>query len=179
MTKKQKRVIDKSVFDRVAVYIDAAFACYVNGKSQSGVSTMLGNTSVNEISRTKDITEAELVALSDHVMEADLMTEFLKEQGIRMKTPIVYQDNASTVTLVTKGGGKPRTKYLRVRQMLVKQMIELKQIEVQFIRTGKMVADVLTKPLNGGPFHKLVKVLLGWVDMTKWQQPSHKTTGVR
>jgi hypothetical protein len=172
------------VFDRVAVYIDAAFACYVDGKSQSGVSTMLGNTSVNEISRkqkivTKDITEAELVALSDHVMEADLMTEFLKEQGIRMKTPIVYQDNASTVTLVTKGGGKPRTKYLRVRQMLVKQMIELKQIEVEFIRTGKMVADVLTKPLNGGPFHKLVKVLLGWVDMTKWQQPSHKTTGVR
>jgi hypothetical protein len=183
MTKKQKRLIDKSLFDRVALYIDAAFACYVDGKSQSGVCTLLGNTSVNEISRkqkivTKDITEAELVALSDHAVEADLTTEFLKEQRIRVKTPIVYQDNASTVTLVTKGGGKPRTKYLRVRQMLVKQMIEMKQIEVKFIRTGKMVADVLTKPLNGDPFHKLVMILLGWVNMMKWQT-NHKTTGVR
>lgn len=119
-----------------------------------------------------------MVALSDHAVEADLTTEFLKEQRIRVKTPIVYQDNASTVTLVTKGGGKPRTKYLRVRQMLVKQMIEMKQIEVKFIRTGKMVADVLTKPLNGDPFHKLVMILLGWVNMMKWQT-NHKTTGVR
>ena len=71
---------------------------------------MLGNTSVNETSRkqkivTKGITEAEVVALSEHAVEADLTTEFLKEQGVQVKTPIVYQDNASTITLVTKGGG--------------------------------------------------------------------------
>ena len=62
--------------------------------------------------------------------------------------------------------------------MLVKQMIEMKQIEVKFIRTEMMVADVLTKPLGGDPFHKLVLILLGCVGLKKWQT-SHKTTGVR
>jgi hypothetical protein len=75
---------------------------------------------VNEIGRkqkmiTKDSTETELVALSDHVLEGELETEFLEVQGLKLKTPIVYQDNASTISLVVKGGGKPRTKYLRVR----------------------------------------------------------------
>jgi len=48
-----------------------------------------------------------LGALSDHAVEADLTTEFLKKQGIGVKMPMVYQDSASTVTLVIKGGGKP------------------------------------------------------------------------
>ena len=117
LTKKRKRFIDNSAFDRVSLYIDAAFGCYSDGKGQAGCCAMLNKTLVNEIKKklkmvTKDSTDSELVALSDHVHEAMVMTEFLEAQGMKLKTPVIYQDNASTITLVTKGGGKPRTKYL-------------------------------------------------------------------
>jgi hypothetical protein len=167
LTKKRKRFIDNSVFDRVKLYIDAAFGCHSDGKGQAGCCKMLGKTLVNEITRklkmvTKDSTDSELVALSDHVQEAMVMTEFLEAQGMKLKIPVIYQDNASTITLVTQGGGKPRTKYLRVRRELVKELVDKKLIEIVFIGTKWMIADVLTKPLQGDDYHKFSLILLGY-----------------
>ncbi len=56
-------------FDRVSVYIDAAFGCHMDGKIHSAAVIALGNTPIMTISRKKkivarDSTEAELVALS-------------------------------------------------------------------------------------------------------------------
>jgi hypothetical protein len=44
--------------------------------------------------------------------------DFLKDQGLRDIVPTIMQDNMSTITLVTKGGGKYRNKHLKVRQRL-------------------------------------------------------------
>ena len=40
-------------------------------------------------------------------------------------------------------------------------------IRVVWVETAKMVADVLTKPLNGVPFARLAPVLLGDVHLGK------------
>ena len=158
----------------MSLYIDVAFGCYSDGKGQAGCYTMLNKTLVNEITKklkmvTKDSTDSELVALSDHVHEAMVMTEFLEAQGMKLKTPVIYQDNASTITLVTKGGGKPRTKYLRVRQEMVKELIQKKWIEIVFIGTNWMIADVLTKSLQGDEYHKFSLILLEYdVEGFQW-----------
>ena len=76
--------------------------------------------------------------------------EFVKRQGYnRHVIPKVMQDNQSTISLVTKGGGAPRNKHLRVRQNLVKQAVEMEQIEIVYVSTREMIADSLTKPLQG------------------------------
>jgi hypothetical protein len=88
---------------------------------------MLGNTLVHEACQkqkivTKNSTKAELVALSDYYLEGELVEDFLFELGSMMKEDLVtnvhlvLQDNTSTITLVTKGGGKPRSNYMKVRQ---------------------------------------------------------------
>jgi hypothetical protein len=168
-TKMKSKRIDKSKFERVEFYVDAAFGCHANGKSQSGGVLMLGNTAISEICHKqkivmKDSTEAELVAMLDHILEAELLDEFMEQQGYDLKVPIVYQDNESMISLVVKGGGKPRTKHMRARQNLVKEMIEKKQVEIVFVRTEQMLADVLTKPLGGMKFHGFAWQLLGMLD---------------
>ena len=70
---------------------------------------------------------------------------------------------------MTKGGGKPRTKYLRVRQEMVKELIQKIWIEIVFIGIKWMIADVLTKPLQGDDYHKLSLILLGYdVEGFQW-----------
>ena len=136
-------------------FVDAAFGCHSDGKSHSGLVLMMGNACILAISGkqklvTKSSTEAELVALSDMLKYVELYDEFVKKQGYNEHViPKVMQDNQSTISLVTKGGGAPRNKHLRVRQNLVKQAVEMEQIEIEYMSTREMIADSLTKPLQG------------------------------
>jgi hypothetical protein len=84
------------------------------------------------------------------------------EQGKHdMKIPIVLQDNMSTISLVTKGGGKPRSKHLRVRQHLIKDKVKDKMINVVYTPTTKMLADVMTKPVQGELFRNMIARIMG------------------
>eukprot|EP00392_Amoebophrya_sp_AT5.2_P019502 g20358.t1 len=73
---------------------------------------------------TRDSTEAELVGLSDKCMEVLKASDFMKSQGYDTGVPTIAQDNMSTITLVTKGGGKYRNKHLKVRQAHVKELVD-------------------------------------------------------
>jgi hypothetical protein len=74
--------------------------------------------------------------------------------------PIIHQDNQSTISLVTRGGGKYRNVHLRVRQCRLKEMIESGRVRVEYMPTGNMTADILTKPLQGTLFSALESKLL-------------------
>jgi hypothetical protein len=172
LTKCWTRVFDRSKIDRVTIFIDASFATHTDGKSQSGCVVFLGKTLVHETCRkqkiiTRNSTEAELVALSDHLQEGELVQELLLDLGalcdieVIGRVPLLYQDNQSTITIVTTGGGQARTKYMRVCGEYVKERLDAKECEITYIKTEEMVADVLTKPLVGEGFHKLVRQLLG------------------
>jgi hypothetical protein len=166
------RIFDRSPFNQAISFIDASFATHADGKSQSGCMVFLGNTPVHEACRkqkivTKDSTEAELVALSDYLEEGAMVEEFLIDIGSLMDielidTPFVlYQDNKSTITLVESGGGKHRTKYMRVRQAYVMERLGTHELSIAYAHTSKMIADILTKPLQGEQFHRFAQTALG------------------
>ncbi len=107
------------------------------------------------------------MALSDHIQEGELIEEFLLDMSalcdfeVLDNVHLVYQDNKPTITIVTTGGGKARTKYMKVREEYVKERLGTKELEIEYFRTHLMLADVLTKPLIGEDFHSLVRLLLG------------------
>jgi hypothetical protein len=124
MTKNRARVIDDSPFERVETFIDAAFANHADSKGQSGCMVFLGKTLVHEACKkqnivTKSLTEAELVALSDYMMEGELIEELVMDLRSMMDEDLVtnvhleHQDYMSAIAPVTKGGGKSWTKYMR------------------------------------------------------------------
>ena len=166
-TKEKSRTVSSKAFDRVGVYIDAAFGCHMDGKSHSAAVITLGDTPIMTISRkqkivTRDSTEAELVALSDLILMGEWLHEYLRESGIKLKKPVVYQDNTSTIALVKDlSVGKMRSKHFRARRAVVYQELMIfKTMEIQYINTKEMVADLLTKPLTGDIFHRLAKKIL-------------------
>jgi hypothetical protein len=75
--------------------------------------------------------------------------------------PTIYQDCGTVVSLVTKGGGKTRTKHLRARMNLAKEMVDEARAEVVHIKAPKMKADGLTKPYEADMHRPFSKSILG------------------
>jgi hypothetical protein len=147
-------------------YIDASFGCHDDGKSHTGMVVTIGGATVMCMSSkqkivTKDSTEAELVGLSDKVMNVLQCDEFMRAQGHNIGTPVLLQDNTSTITLVTKGGGKYRSKYMKVRQEFVKERVDAGDAFVQYLPTKLMLADALSKPLQGELSRVMTRSIVG------------------
>ena len=89
--------------------------------------------------------------------------EFMDNQGYKkLKTPKLYQDNSSVIALMKNGGSKKyRNKYMRVRaEGLRESWLSNGDIAALFVRTREMLADVLTKPLQGQLFQDMTSGLL-------------------
>jgi len=166
------RKISAKPFNRVEAYIDAAFACHADGMGQSGAVIMVGGTTVEAITRkqkcvARDSTEAELVALEGLLLDVEWHHEWFKGQGCALERPLVHQDNTSTITLVTKGGGKMRNKTMRVKQAVILEGYTNKDYDIDYVHTDSMIADMFTKPLSGMKYHRFKRVLLGYDQESK------------
>ena len=112
----------------------------------------------------KSPTESELVGFSDKMGFAELVWEFACFLvGRRLPVPIIYQDSTSVISLITQGGGTPRTKHLRARINLAKEMLEEDRAEVQYLNTKEMPADGGSKVLEGKPHQRFADFVLGVV----------------
>jgi hypothetical protein len=63
---------------------------------------------------------------------------------------LVYQENQSTISLVKalSNTHKPRSKYFKVRQEYVRECLGTGELEIEYMKTRKMLADILTKPIG-------------------------------
>ena len=74
----------------------------------------------------------------------------------------LFQDNLSTITMIHNGRGtSPQTRYIAVRFFWVKDHVDSGEIVLEHVPTEAMLADLLTKPLQGAAFHRLRAALLG------------------
>lgn len=107
--------------------------------------------------------EAEQVSLSDNSSQPVWTREFLISQGYKLGPSIIYQDNMSTMALVNKGySTSERTKHIKIRYFFVKDLIDRKEIKLEYLPTGEMLADMLTKPLQGELFRRMRKELMNY-----------------
>ena len=151
---------------KIDAYIDASYACHSDSKSHTGLALFMDGAclaakSVKQKIVTKSSTEAELIGLSDMLNLVTYAADLMKELGIQVETPTVYQDNKSTITLImSETGANDKTKHLKLKVNWVKQELKNKKVIVKWIPTGDMVADILTKPLQGALFRKHRQKLL-------------------
>ena len=82
---------------------------------------------------------------------------FIKDQGYTVEHNILYQDNKSTILLVTNGrsSSSKRTKHIEHRYFLIKDEIFCGDVEIKHAPTEEMWSDVLTKPQQGMLFKRM------------------------
>jgi hypothetical protein len=110
---------------------------------------------------SKGPTEAELIGLTDNLGLIELFHEFLEFLTMKKINPLtIYQVCNAVVSLVTKGGGQTRTKHLRARMNLGKEMVDEKRAEVKHICAEGMEADGFSKPYDPVDHKKFVMKLV-------------------
>jgi hypothetical protein len=152
----------------VLAYVDASYGVHYDAKSHTGAAISLGKGAIFAKSTkqklvSKSSTEAELIGLSDSFTQAIWTRDFLIEQGYQVGPATIYQDNKSTIALAEKGRStSDRTRHIHIRYYFVKDRIDSKEVRIEYMQTGLMLADLLTKPLQGELFRRLRNQLLNW-----------------
>jgi hypothetical protein len=149
-------------------HVDASFAVHPDFKSHTGGVMTFGEGAIQSISRkqklnTRSSTEAELVG-ADDVSTMILWTKlFLEDQGYQVEKNILFQDNKSAILLETNGkkSSSKRTRALNIRYFFIADQVEKGNMVVEYCPTGEMVADFMSKPLQGKLFVKFRDLIMG------------------
>lgn len=116
---------------------------------------------------TKSSTKSELVGVDD-MMPSILWTRyFLAEQGYSVSDNVIFQDNKSTMLLERNGkaSSSKRTKLINVRYFFITDRISKGEVRVEWCPTNEMVADFMTKPLQGSTFKRFRDLIMGALPM--------------
>jgi hypothetical protein len=159
--------------DKVAVITstDASYGVHVDGKGQTGIITSFGNGSIYSSTTkqklvVKSSSEGELTAASDGISHIMSIKNYLISRGYNVSSLKLLQDNMSTQSIIKNGiKSARRSRHLNIRYFFIKQFVQDNQIRVEHVSTKDMVADILTKPLQGQQFINLRDKLLGYLPM--------------
>ena len=146
---------------KVIAYIDASYAVHADKKGHTGCIITLckgaiyGKSSTQKLSTTSS-TEAELVAMTEAGNQVLWTINFLIHQEYKVGPAIIYQDSLSTIKLVKNGrSNSERTRHMDIKFFFLHDRIKSDHIIVTYKSTKEMIADLLTKPLQGKLFQEL------------------------
>ena len=149
-------------------WADSAFAVHSDLRSHSGLLGTLGRGAIFSKSSTKKLntissTEAEVVASSEIFSQALWTASFLKHQGYEAVNTLLHQDNKATILLQENGvlSRRKRTRHINIRFFFIKDRIDKGEVEIAFCGTKDMIADFLTKPLQGKAFREFRNQVMG------------------
>jgi len=135
-------------------YADADYAGDVSDrKSTSGFVFTSGSNVISWSSHKQETvscssTEAEYKALHAAAKEAVWLKRHMEELKIPTETPVkIYVDNQSAIKIAQNPEFHKRTKHIDVKYHHIRELVNNKLIEVDYIPTLQQKADGLTKPL--------------------------------
>lgn len=137
-------------------FSDASYGDNVDShKSTSGFCFLLAGRAVSWSSRKQksvalSSTESEYMALTKACTEAIWLRRLLFDMGQPQKITEIYCDNKSAITIVHSSKHHDRTKHIDIRFHYIKDQVSSGEINIVYVPTEDMTADIMTKGLYKG-----------------------------
>ena len=151
-------------------YSDANFARDVDTRrSTSGFIFMLAGAAIFWQSRAQatvalSSTVAEYIALAGAAQEAIWLLQVLREFKFMITAPVlIYEDNQSTIKLVDNPVFHKRSKHVDIKYHFIRELVENRTLQIQYVSTKDNIADIFTKPLSFSSFTALRAEFLSFV----------------
>ena len=102
------------------------------------------------------------MSVADAIRELQWLRALLGELRQEQAKPVVlYNDNKGTTQLVKNGGSlHQRSKHIDIRHHYIRELVADGTVEVTWIPTGEMLADLLTKPLSARIHGHLIRQIM-------------------
>jgi hypothetical protein len=166
------KLVYKKIGKNLEGFADADWAGNVDDrKSYTGFTFKLANAAVVWESRKQPTvalssTEAEYMSLSSASRDAIYLVNLLSEIGFPqiVKIPVtIHGDNLSAMNLVKNPVYHARSKHIDIKVHFIRELYQNQQIELKYVPSSELCADVLTKILNKQRHQELI-TKLGIVD---------------
>jgi hypothetical protein len=170
-TVEMVRTISANKLNVMKFYVDSSFAVHSDYKSHTGMVMTMGSGAIETMLRkqklnTRSSTHAELVGADDASTMILWTRAFMEAQGYPVDDNILLQDNKSAMLLETNGSNSAgkQSRALNVRYFFLADQVAKKHLRVMYCPTDEMVADYMTKPLQGWKFKKFRAAIMGLED---------------
>ena len=150
-------------------YSDADLGADATRRSRSGRLAMMNGAAVicrSKLQSTVEISTvcAELISMSECILDAMGIRNILSELNFTQDQPtVVLSDAMGAISVVTNPGNlQNRTKHMDLRVHACKQFVEDESVVIAYVKTQRMIADILTKALPPAQFEILANALTGY-----------------
>ena len=153
------------------IYVDAAYGVHTDGRSQTGYYICIGKDSApifSYASAQRDCVstgsmEAEYVGLTAACKKCLIFRALLSELGFPQPGPTTcFEDNKSAINLANAPEITRHSRHIFVRHHYIRDLVQQGLIVIEYLPTTSMTADLLTKPLAVGLFHRFRSKLLNF-----------------
>lgn len=165
--KKNEGDLDKNLLKQIVGYTDSDWGGDEETRRSTSGYVFLFNgapfswKSKRQPTVTLSSCEAEYVGQCQATREAAWIRILLSDLGVDCTRPIkIFTDNQGALALSKNPEHHARSKHIDIQWHYVREEVEKNKIDLQYISTEKMIADVLTKALPGPKFNEFKQVLL-------------------
>jgi hypothetical protein len=150
-------------------YSDASWGDDHGRRSTTGVLVKaaggaIGWMSVRQKTVTLSTAEAEYTAACEAARSVVGYRQFMKHLSFNCDSPtILFCDSQNALSMVDQESTSSRRKHIDVKHHFIKEQVELKQIELEFIPTQLQQADIFTKALPYPAFSRLRDAAMGYI----------------
>ena len=169
-TVEDVRTIGADNLHHLLTLIDSAHAVHakdIRGHTGS-ISTMgtgvLDTKSSKQKMNTRSSTETEFVGTSEALPKSIYRCHFMEGQGYTIKWNVLGKDNESEIKLLKNGRDSCtwNSKHIAIKYFWVTDRVTDEKIIVEHCPTDQMLADYMSKPVQGSLFKTFRDVLMGW-----------------
>ena len=120
-----------------------------------------------ETSHSNFVAEVEYVAATSVACQAVWMRRVLKDLSHNLQEPTtIFCDNNLAIALSKNHVFHNRTKHINIRFRFIRELVNNKEIYLEFCRSEDQLADIFTKPLAKDTF----QYLQSYLGMTSYVQ---------
>jgi len=111
---------------------------------------------------TLSTAESEYCAGAKAGVEIIYIRQILEDLGLECINPTtLYIDNQAAICIAKNPGKKSLAKHIDIKRFFLRQLVEENTVNVQYVQTSKMLADLMTKSLGRYQHMNLTKQVLG------------------
>ena len=169
------RTIGADNLHHLMTLIDSAHSVHEKDmRGHTGMVTTMGTgvldtKSSKQKMNTKSSTETEFIGTSEGLTKPIFRCYFMEGQGYKIKWHVLAKDNESEMKLLNNGRDSCtwNSKHIAIKYFWVTDRIKDGKIIVEHCPTKEMLADFMSKPVQGSLFTSFRDVLMGWVHISE------------
>ena len=167
-TQEDVRTVGADDLLHMLTMTDSAHAVHNDMRGHTGQVITMGTGVLDQKAskqkmNTRSSTECEHVGTSEGLPKNIYFEMFMEEQGYKLQSNTLAKDNESEIKVLKNGRDSCKNmKHVAIKKFWSTDRVKNGNIDVVYCPTDEMVADYNSKPLQGKPFDKFRRAIMGW-----------------